>query len=354
MTGRRPVLQACSGRMHWIALLVGHGWARRPDWLFWGRVFSAVWVITALGCGGGELPHPEIPPIDEESMGGTAATGDGGEVDAPSAAAFEGGPRVRMAYRSVAQGARLTLAGAACEEAMVFVDNGNLRTPADEDLSAGTLYRTHRQVELVATEATTALLILTQPPAGEDSGAASDGAGSTPDSASDNSESDNSESDNSESVGAAGGASPDARSAGELGRRTDNATRCPARAGGDVVADAESVEVWTANEGTLRVKILLDQEGGASFGSFSILEGAPGLGVPVHTHPGVAEALFIASGNGTMIREEERFAVAPGRIIYVPPDVQHGYEAGTEPLRVYQVYGPPGPEQRFRVAPTSP
>ncbi len=123
---------------------------------------------------------------------------------------------------------------------------------------------------------------------------------------------------------------------------------------GDIVADIGSVEVLPNAGGKLKVQIVLDRDGGATFGSFAILEGEADLPVPVHTHEGTAEVLFIDSGDGTMVLGERRFPIAPGMVIYVPPDVEHGYEPGTEPLRAYQVYDPPGPEQRFRPAEETP
>jgi hypothetical protein len=32
----------------------------------------------------------------------------------------------------------------------------------------------------------------------------------------------------------------------------------------------------------------------------------------------------------------------------VPAGVRHGYAHGTVPMRAWQIYAPPGPEQRFR------
>lgn len=104
--------------------------------------------------------------------------------------------------------------------------------------------------------------------------------------------------------------------------------------------------------GKLRVKIFYDEASG--HGAFSLLDADADLSVPEHVHETSAEVLFIESGNGTMILGEERFAIEPGRVIYVPPNTNHGYVAGTEPMRALQVYAPPGPEQRFRNPPLPP
>lgn len=119
---------------------------------------------------------------------------------------------------------------------------------------------------------------------------------------------------------------------------------------GEVVA-ADEAPVLSVSDGRLRVQIFHDAANGARFGALSRLDADADLDVPVHVHDSSVEALFIESGDGTMILGDERFAVAPGRVIYVPANVLHGYEHGTQPLRAWQIYAPPGPEQRFRTPP---
>ncbi|HJL44294.1 MAG TPA: cupin domain-containing protein, partial [Polyangiaceae bacterium LLY-WYZ-15_(1-7)] len=120
-------------------------------------------------------------------------------------------------------------------------------------------------------------------------------------------------------------------------------------------ASLASTETLPFAGGKLRVQILLDAARGARHAAFSLLDGDADLPVPPHVHEGSVEALFIVSGDGTMLRGDERFPIAPGRVVIVPAGVRHGYEAGTEPLRAYQIYHPPGPEQRFRAsAPATP
>lgn len=55
-----------------------------------------------------------------------------------------------------------------------------------------------------------------------------------------------------------------------------------------------------------------------------------------------------------MLQGEAESAIAPGRVLYVPPGVRHGYTPGTTKLVAYQIYAPGGPEQRFRTPPTPP
>jgi len=113
-------------------------------------------------------------------------------------------------------------------------------------------------------------------------------------------------------------------------------------------ATLEGTPVLPNAGGKLRVQIFHDVRGGASVGAFSLLDADADLSVPEHVHETSVEALYILSGDGTMILGEERSPVEPGRVIYIPANTNHGYEAGTEPLRALQIYAPPGPEQRFR------
>jgi len=289
---------------------------------------SALLFLVALGCGGTSTPPPEIPPIDDESMVGGETDG-GGEVRAP-ALPSEGGARVRLGRVAIPEGQRLALPGGPCTEVVVFVEEGNLRTPADEDLPGGTLYRTQRDTGLFATEDARAIVSVNVPAAM----VAPAEAGPPAEAA---------EGDHEEAAETGG----DADSEAEVDVNAA-APVCEERVMGDIVADIGSVEVLPNAGGKLNVQIVLDREGGATFGSFAILEAEADLGVPVHTHEGTAEVLFIDSGDGTMILGEGRFDLSPGAVIYVPPDVEHGYEPGSTPLRAYQVYDPPGPEQRFR------
>jgi mannose-6-phosphate isomerase-like protein (cupin superfamily) len=102
----------------------------------------------------------------------------------------------------------------------------------------------------------------------------------------------------------------------------------------------------------LRVQIMLDTEGhGAENAGLSVLEGAPSLTVPAHTHDGSAEILLVDEGSGTMTLGDREIPVRPGARVYVPPGVEHAFRSdGTSRLRAIQLYAPSGPEQRFRAA----
>lgn len=113
-------------------------------------------------------------------------------------------------------------------------------------------------------------------------------------------------------------------------------------------------EVLPFAGGKLRVRIFVDEGMGARFGAFSSLDGDADLPVPPHVHEGSVESLRIVEGDGSMLQGEDESPIGPGRVLYVPPNVRHGYTPGTTKLVAYQVYAPGGPEQRFRTPPPAP
>ncbi len=115
-------------------------------------------------------------------------------------------------------------------------------------------------------------------------------------------------------------------------------------------ASVRSTPALAVYEGALRARILLDEDGaGAHDGSLTVLEGDPDLTIPEHRHEDAAEVLFVEEGEGVMRIGEREVAVRPGLALYVPPGVLHDLRAdGSRPLRAIQVHTPSGPEQRLR------
>lgn len=81
-----------------------------------------------------------------------------------------------------------------------------------------------------------------------------------------------------------------------------------------------------------------------SFGEVMLL---PGQGHDRHNHPNSEEILYVLSGEGEqMLNDEESFLVRAGDTIYVPTAVFHStMNTGWAPLRLLAIYNPGGPER---------
>ncbi|MBV8142616.1 MAG: cupin domain-containing protein [Verrucomicrobia bacterium] len=92
---------------------------------------------------------------------------------------------------------------------------------------------------------------------------------------------------------------------------------------------------------------------GAKRFSFGVVELAQGEGHARHNHPGSEEIIYVVSGKGEqMIDDQPPVKVGPGSSIYVPADVYHStVNTGTETLQLIVVYSPPGPERLLREIP---
>lgn len=87
--------------------------------------------------------------------------------------------------------------------------------------------------------------------------------------------------------------------------------------------------------------------------SFGVVELAPGKGHDRHNHPGSEEIIYVISGQGVqVVDDQEPISVGPGASIYIPADIFHStLNTGTEPLRLAVVYSPAGPERLLRDIP---
>lgn len=73
----------------------------------------------------------------------------------------------------------------------------------------------------------------------------------------------------------------------------------------------------------------------------------PGKGHDRHNHPTAEEVLYVLSGTGEqMLDDEEPFPVHPGDVIYVPQGMYHGtLNTGWSPMRLIALYNPGGAEE---------
>jgi oxalate decarboxylase/phosphoglucose isomerase-like protein (cupin superfamily) len=112
------------------------------------------------------------------------------------------------------------------------------------------------------------------------------------------------------------------------------------------VVDAGAIPTQSFEWGAIKWFITPDMTADASMtlGEVVLL---PGQGHEWHNHPNSEEVLYVLSGEGEqMIDDEESFPVRPGDTIYVPTAVFHStYNTGWSPLRLLAIYNPGGPEK---------
>jgi oxalate decarboxylase/phosphoglucose isomerase-like protein (cupin superfamily) len=114
----------------------------------------------------------------------------------------------------------------------------------------------------------------------------------------------------------------------------------------------DDVESLVFDWGTL--KFLSEPEvTGAERFSFGMVVLAPGKGHESHNHPGVEEIIFVMSGEGEqMVDDQLPVHVRPGASIFIPPDVDHStVNTGWEPMRLLVIYAPSGSERELRDIP---
>jgi oxalate decarboxylase/phosphoglucose isomerase-like protein (cupin superfamily) len=96
---------------------------------------------------------------------------------------------------------------------------------------------------------------------------------------------------------------------------------------------------------------------GASRFSGGVVDLPSGRGHARHNHPGAEEIIFVISGHGEQMVEDEAGhpvvrQVGPRCTIYVPESRFHAtLNTGTEPMQLFVVYSPAGPELGLRALP---
>ena len=79
----------------------------------------------------------------------------------------------------------------------------------------------------------------------------------------------------------------------------------------------------------------------------------PGKGHDRHNHPDAEEILYVLSGTGLqMVDDQEPFLVSAGDVVYVPTAVFHStLNTGWETLRLIAIYNPGGSEKGLQELP---
>lgn len=118
----------------------------------------------------------------------------------------------------------------------------------------------------------------------------------------------------------------------------------------------EDVETQVFDWGTIKWLSEVRVTGGTKCtGGLVILD--PGKGHLRHNHPGSDEILYILSGEGDQMVEDDHGEpmnrhVRAGDAVFIPEGIYHGTEnTGWEPMRIFAVYAPGGPEAILRGLP---
>lgn len=113
------------------------------------------------------------------------------------------------------------------------------------------------------------------------------------------------------------------------------------------VVDSEKVEGVRRMPSRVSKLLLSEFSVGAKNLSMGVNVTDVGSMIPKHAHEGGEEAMFIISGKGKLVLEDEEQEVRPGMAIYMPPGVEHSIvNMGEEELKLVWVYSPPLPEHR--------
>ncbi len=108
--------------------------------------------------------------------------------------------------------------------------------------------------------------------------------------------------------------------------------------------------------GRLALTVAPEVNGAERF-SGGVVDLAQGQGHSRHNHPGAEEIIFVISGNGEQMVEDEAGnpvvkKVGPGCTIYVPESRYHStLNTGDGPMQLFVVYSPAGPELALRELP---
>ena len=80
----------------------------------------------------------------------------------------------------------------------------------------------------------------------------------------------------------------------------------------------------------------------------------PGQGHARHHHPDSEQFIFVISGQGEQMVEDENGKpviepLSAGSLVSIPKGAYHStFNTGWEPMRILAIYSPPGPEQHMR------
>jgi oxalate decarboxylase/phosphoglucose isomerase-like protein (cupin superfamily) len=118
----------------------------------------------------------------------------------------------------------------------------------------------------------------------------------------------------------------------------------------------KDVSAFGFDWGKLALTVAPEVNGAERF-SGGVVDLPPGQGHTRHNHPGAEEIIFVISGTGEQMVEDEAGnpvteEVGPGCTIYVPESRFHStLNTGSEEMQIFVVYSPPGPEELLKELP---
>lgn len=118
----------------------------------------------------------------------------------------------------------------------------------------------------------------------------------------------------------------------------------------------KDVDAFAFDWGRLALTVAPEVNGAKTF-SGGVVDLPPGQGHTRHNHPGSEEIIFVISGNGEQMVEDEEgnpqtHKVGPGCTIFVPDSRYHStLNTGGGPMQLFVVYSPAGPERLLRELP---
>lgn len=116
------------------------------------------------------------------------------------------------------------------------------------------------------------------------------------------------------------------------------------------------VDTFAFDWGQLTLTVAPGVNGAQRF-SGGVVDLQAGQGHSRHNHPGAEEIIFVISGTGEQMVEDEEGRpvtrqVGPGSTVYVPESRYHStLNTGEKPMQLFVVYSPAGPEEALRELP---
>ena len=118
----------------------------------------------------------------------------------------------------------------------------------------------------------------------------------------------------------------------------------------------EEVEAFGFDWGRLTLTVGPSVNGATRF-SGGVVDLPAGEGHARHNHPGAEEIIFVIAGSGEQMVEDEAGTpvvqtVGRGTTVFVPDSRFHATRnTGSEPMQLFVVYAPAGPEADLRALP---